>query len=200
MVGIFLFAAALLAAFVPSASAQYQGWQQSGALTILTTPEGANIPAGSVVQGFPLLVRLNKETFDFSKAQPHGDDVRFATADGAALPYEIEDWDAAGGSAAVWVRVPKIAGNARQELRMFWGKADAKSESSGKAVFNESNGFLSVWHLGDTVADEVGTLDCKDAGTTQTAGMMVTKGDAFSVANGIAALTFCNVPIGGAAK
>ncbi len=162
----------LLLAWRETASAQYPGWQQSGSLYILTTPEGANLPDGAVLEGFPLLVRLHKESFDFTKAQPHGEDLRFASADGAALPYEIEDWNSANSTAAVWVRVPKITGNAQQELRVFWGKADAKSESNGKAVFNESNGYLSVWHLGDTVADAVGTLDCKDVGTTPTPGMI----------------------------
>ena len=151
---------------------QVAGWQHSGSLFILTTPEGANSPAAATVEGFPLLVRLQKEWFDFAQAQAHGEDLRFATSDGAALPYQIEEWDAARGEASVWVRVPKIVGNARQELRVFWGKAEAKSESNGKAVFNEANGFLSVLHLGETVADEVGTLATKDVGTTLVRGMI----------------------------
>ena len=80
-----------------------------------------------MVEGFPVLVRLRKDSFDFTKAQAHGEDVRFATGAGVALAYQIEEWDAARGEASVWVRLPKITGNARQELRVFWGKADAKS-------------------------------------------------------------------------
>ncbi len=159
----------IMAAPVP---AEYAAWKQSASFFILTTPEGANVPAGVSIEEFPLLVRLNKDSFDFTMAQPHGEDVRFATGDGQALPYQIEDWDAPRGEAAVWVRVPKITGNARQELRVFYGKADALSESNGKAVFNESNGYLSVWHLGDSVADDVGTLESKDVGTTLSAGMV----------------------------
>ncbi len=152
--------------------AQYPGWMQSGSIFILTTPEGADVPATATVQDFPLLVRLNKDWFDFTKAAAQGDDLRFSTSDGKPLPYQIEEWDAEKGVASVWVRVPKITGNARQELRVFWGKPGAVSESSGKAVFNESNGYLSVWHLGDTVADEVGTLETKESGTTVTAGIL----------------------------
>jgi hypothetical protein len=39
--------------------------------------------------------------------------------------------------------------NARQEIKMFWGNADAVSESSGPAVFSEANGYLSVWHVNE---------------------------------------------------
>ena len=162
----------LAAMLVAPASAQYAGWQQSGSIFILTTPDGADLPAAMSVAGFPLHVRLNKDSFDFTKAQPHGEDVRFATSDGVELPYQIEEWDTARGEAVVWVRVPKIVGNARQELRVFWGHANAKSESSGAAVFNDANGYVSVWHLGDTIADEVGTLTSQDVGTTAVRGMI----------------------------
>lgn len=167
-----LAAHALLSCFLSAASAQYSDWKESGSVFILTTPEGANLPEGVVVDGFPLLVRLHQQFFDFTKAQPHGEDLRFATKEGVALPYQIEDWDAARGEATVWVRVPKIVGNTRQELRVFWGKADAKSESSGAAVFGESNGYASVWHLGDTIVDEAGTLTSKAVGTMPIAGMV----------------------------
>ena len=175
----FLTLAAILFPLLSTAQAQsgaavapYPAWQHSGVLTILTTPEGADLPVGTVTEGFPLLVRLHKDWFDFKQAKADGADVRFSTSAGAPLPYQVEEWDAANGSASIWVRVPRIEGNARQALRMHWGKADAVSESSGKAVFNESNGYLSVWHLGDTVQDEVGTLESKETGTSLTNGIV----------------------------
>ncbi len=161
---------AILALF-QSAPAQYPGWQHSGSLHILTTPGGANLPASATEENFPLLVRLDKGVFDFKQAQATGGDVRFA-AEGKALSYQIENWDAVDGTASIWVRIPVIKGNARQELKMFWGKTDAVSESNGKAVFNESNGYLSVWHMDDPVKDEVGTVESKDTGTTPAAGMI----------------------------
>jgi hypothetical protein len=148
----------------------YQAWQHTGTLTILTTPEGANLPAAAAVEDFPLLVRLHRDWFDFKQAEAKGKDLRFSSSMGAALPYQIEEWDAANGTASVWVRIPRIAGNARQSIHVHWGKADAASESNGKAVFNESNGYLSVWHMTEPVTDEVGTLESKDAGTTTSTG------------------------------
>ncbi len=93
---------------------------KEGSMYILTTPDGANLPAGASVEGFPLLVRLDKDFFDFSSAQAKGQDIRFATPGGAALPYQIEQWDAKKGTASIWVRIPKITGNARQEIKVRW--------------------------------------------------------------------------------
>ena len=147
-------------------------WQHSGAVYIITTPNGANLPASASETHFPLLVRLHKDFFDFGQAKANGEDIRFATSSGLPLAYQIDEWDTAVGTAGIWVRIPTIKGNAQQEIKMFWGKADAASESSGKAVFNESNGYLSVWHMDDPVKDEVGTLEAKDAGTTPSSGMI----------------------------
>jgi hypothetical protein len=142
----------------------------SGEITILTTPEGAGLPASAVVADFPLLVRLHRDGFDFSKAAAKGADLRFTDATGAPLAHQIDDWDASGGTAAVWVRIPRIEGNARQTIRMHWGDPAAAAKPDRQSVFDASNGYLSVWHLGETVADEVGTLESKDNGTTVTAG------------------------------
>ena len=154
-----------------TAFAQYPAWKNSGSLFLNTTPDGANIPAAASIEGFPVLVRLHRDFFNFAAAKPAGDDVRFS-ADGKPLAYQIEQWDAANGAASIWVRVPKITGNARQELKVHWGKADAASESKGSAVFNDSNGYLSVFHMGDGVADEVGSVQTKDVGTTASVGII----------------------------
>jgi hypothetical protein len=152
--------------------AQYQGWKHTGSLYILTTPEGANVPATALEENFPLLVRLNKEWFDFSQAKGNGEDIRFTDATGTPLAYQIENWDAAAGNAAIWLRIPEIKGNTRQEVKMVWGKADALSESKGSAVFNEKNGYLSVFHLDDPTKDATGMLEAKDHDTTPAAGMI----------------------------
>ena len=162
----------LLLALAGQAAAQYPGWKHSGSVFVLTTPEGADLPASAAVENFPLLLRLHRDSFNFTQAKANGDDLRFSSANGEPLAYQIEEWDAARGVASVWVRVPKITGNARQELRLHWGKADARPASGGKAVFNASNGYLSVWHMSGPVTDEVGTLASKDTGTRPVAGVI----------------------------
>ncbi len=165
----------LLIMLLPAAHAQYAGWQHSGSLAILTTPEGANLPATARETGFPVLIRLNRETFDFSQAQAGGADLRFATSAGETLPYQIEEWNPVTGTASLWVRLPEIRGNSIQEIRMFWGRPDAVSESAGGAVFNAANGYLSVLHLGEGekgLTDETGKLSPTNSGTTTTNGII----------------------------
>ncbi|HWE97937.1 MAG TPA: DUF2341 domain-containing protein [Tepidisphaeraceae bacterium] len=160
-------------AFIPlRASAAYEGWKHAESVYVLTTPDGADLPASASVKGFPVLVRLHKDFFDFAQAKPNGEDLRVSTPAGEALAYQIDEWDAAKGTAAVWVRVPEIKGDARQEIVLHWGNADAASESSGKAVFNKSNGYVSVWHMGGDGSDEVGTLVMKDTGTSAAEGVV----------------------------
>ncbi|HUY34269.1 MAG TPA: DUF2341 domain-containing protein [Pirellulales bacterium] len=118
------------------------------------------------------MLRLHKDFFDFSQAKAHGEDLRFSSGAGEPLAYQIEAWDTAAGAASIWVRIPTIKGDARQQINVHWGNANVASESNGKAVFNESNGYLSVWHMSDQVIDEVGTLTSIDTGTTATSGMI----------------------------
>jgi hypothetical protein len=179
-----LVASLLLAALASTATAQYPGWKHTGSVWILTTPDGANLPASAIEKDFPLLVRLHKDFFDFKQAKAGGEDLRFSTSGGAKLAYQIDEWDAANGSASVWVRVPEIQGNARQEIKLHWGKPDAVSESSGKAVFNDSNGYLGVWHLTDPAADAVGALKSTDKGTASVPGV-VGKARRFALGTGI---------------
>ena len=68
--------AALIGAFLAFARvvlAQYADWRHSGTFFILTTPEGANLPASATESNFPLQVRLNSGNFNFAEAQPRGE-------------------------------------------------------------------------------------------------------------------------------
>src|SRR5689334_15705384 len=91
----------LLLALPVAAFAQYEGWEHSAAITILTTPEGADLPATAAVEGFPLLVRLHADWFDFKLARAGGEDVRFSATPGTPLPYEVEAWNPAAGIADI---------------------------------------------------------------------------------------------------
>lgn len=154
------------------ASDEYRDWTHSGSIWLLTTPDGADLPANAKVEQFPVLVRLHRDFFDFAHAKPNGDDVRFSSSTGERLAFQIEEWDAAKGVASVWVRMPVITGNSRQAIKLHWGNTNAATESDGKAVFNESNGYLSVWHMNDPVRDDTGVLTSTDTGTTSTQGMI----------------------------
>ena len=150
----------------------YKNWQHNGLMAVITTQEGAALRESAAEANVPVLVRLHKDFFDFKQASPKGDDIRFSNQAGEALAYQVEHWDVEKGEASIWVRIPNIVGNARQPLRLHWGMAGATSESNGKAVFNETNGFMSVWHMSDPVKDECGTLESKDTGTVAALGMI----------------------------
>jgi len=89
----------LLTGLLQTAFAQYPGWRYSGSIYLLTTPEGANLPASAAEESFPLLVRLHKDFFDFSQAKANVEDIRLSTSTGTPLAYQIEEWDAARGTA-----------------------------------------------------------------------------------------------------
>ncbi len=159
--GAILLAATQLAAASPG----------SGSLWILTTPDGAALPASTTVEGFPLLVRLNGDSFRFADALPDGTDIRFTSADGTPLAHQVEEWDPSSQRASVWVRIPAIRGNDQQELRIHWGGPSTPAPTTGK-VFDASNGFAAVWHLGTTPRDEVSGTVAKDSGTTAARGVI----------------------------
>ena len=156
----------------PFAFAQYPAWQASGFFYILTTPEGANLPESAKLADFPLLVRLHKDFFNFSKTRPMGEDIRFSSADGKPLKFQIEQWDSTNGFATIWVRVPLIQGNQRQRINIHWGNPNCESESDGKAVFNESNGYAAVMHMSEKMEDATGSVTVKDQGTSDVQGMI----------------------------
>lgn len=167
--------------------AQYDDWAHRGTLALLTTPEGADLSASARVEGFPVLVRLSSETFNFEQAQSDGSDIRFSLK-GQPLAYRIECWDAVLREACIWVRIPVIRGNARQELTLHWGNVNATAESNELAVFNESNGYAVVMHLGDTdntVRDDVGNLSPINQGTHPCRGA-IGLGRRFDAGSGIA--------------
>jgi len=130
------------------------GWSHAKMMVLNTTAGGAGV-SGNVVD-FPVLVRLTQSNFDFSQAQPNGADIRFSKENGKPLTYEIEQWDAVGKTAVLWVKVDTVYGNdSSQFIMMYCGNSNAASESNGEAVFDTANGFQGVWHMGPAVKNMV---------------------------------------------
>ena len=138
--------------FLPEGAAQYGDWKHSGSMYIVTTPEGAELPAGVIEHNFPLLIRLDRDFFDFRQAEVGGRDIRFS-AGGSPLTYQIEQWNPKEGTAHIWVRIPIIKGNDQQLIKMHWGNANVASEGNSESVFRVTDGFAGVWHLNDTLED-----------------------------------------------
>jgi biopolymer transport protein ExbB len=110
-----------------------------------TTSAGADVR--DVVTAFPLLVRLNATNFDFAEARTDGADIRFLDSGGNNLGYEIDRWDAQNAMAEIWVLVPRIAGNSRNNtVLMYWGNQLSATTSFGPSVFK---GYSCVFHMGE---------------------------------------------------
>lgn len=105
----------------------YPGW---GYVQPVTVTNGS----GGELTAFQVLVELTAETFDYASADADGADLRFTLADKlTTLSYWIEEWNYEGAS-RVWVKVDSIA-TGDSVIYLFYGNAEAESESSG------SNGF-----------------------------------------------------------
>jgi len=138
------------------------GWGFSKRLYLNTTATGANV--SEVVFGFPLLVRLDATSFDFSQARDSGQDIRFTKPDGTPLPFEIEQWDGTAKVAAIWVLMDTVRGNdSTQSLVMAWGNPAAASQSNGAAVFDTADGYAGVWHLSEGAAGTGAAAVYRDA-------------------------------------
>lgn len=142
---------ALLAAIgLAGAQENYGQWSFRKNITVNTTPAGINIPQN--VLSYPMLVRLGpSDAAIFNQAGANGASLRFTRANGTTrLPHSIDHWDAAGQSAAIWVLADTVFGNNAQgvDFRMFWGKVGAPDSAKASAVFDTTNGFVAVWHLG----------------------------------------------------
>jgi hypothetical protein len=127
----------------------FGSWEYRTTILLNTTSSGAGISEN--VSGFPLLVRLDSSTFDFSQARSDGADIRFAGEDGLLLPFEIDTWNPDAGVAAVWVLLDTVYGGRNdQGIRMYWGCSQAVNMSNGVSVFPPSDGYIGAWHLGDS--------------------------------------------------
>jgi hypothetical protein len=138
----------MVLAAVSLTAAQYAAWSNSAVIRISGLSDYEI--AGSVTD-FPIVVRLDAGSFNFSEAKSGGEDVRFSSG-GTPLAYAVEIWDATAEMAAVWVMMPTIGQDA-QDITIHWGNTTAASESDGSAVFQTSNGFAGVWHLGADLLD-----------------------------------------------
>jgi hypothetical protein len=125
---------------------ELMGWKYK--TTVNFNVHFLGIGSGQVEQ-FPLLIRLDKENFNFSQARSKGQDLRFSRM-GRMLDYEIGRWDTAAEVAEVWVRIDTVRFDTLfAPLNMYWGNAAAPAVSDGAKVFHPSGGHSAAWHLNE---------------------------------------------------
>ncbi|MBM4050229.1 MAG: DUF2341 domain-containing protein, partial [Planctomycetes bacterium] len=85
---------------------------------------------------YQVKVALNAASFDFSKAQADGRDLRFSDSDGRTLlDYWIERYDPAGKQAVVWVKVPGVPAGGKKTIHVHYGNPKAAAASNGIKTF-----------------------------------------------------------------
>ena len=91
---------------------------------------GASLPYYQVV------ITLDKNNFNFSRAKSDGSDIRFTHSDGTTeLKYWIESWDSAEQLAYLWVRVPSL-GTGNTDIYLYYNNPEATVVSDGAATFD----------------------------------------------------------------
>ncbi len=166
----------------PKTESGFDDWKDRQRLVLNTGPSGVRI--SEPVYGFPLLVRLTPDNFAFSAADANGADIRFASSEGSALPYEIESWNAESGNAIVWVRIDTIRPDDEgQHILMLWGNESAVSLSDGASVFDTGDGYSGVWHLGEAPGREY----CLDATAFRNDAQRLSSWDTVVAADGVIA-------------
>jgi autotransporter-associated beta strand protein len=135
-------------ALVVYSNEDYSQWAYSRKVNLNTTPSGANV--ANAIVNFPTLIRLTSTNFSFAQALDDGSDVRFASSLGKRLAYQIERWDRPNQLAEIWVLADTVKGNnGTQYFTMYWGKTGVGTRSKSADVFDTTNGFVGVWHLGE---------------------------------------------------
>jgi hypothetical protein len=100
---------------------------------------------------FPVLIRLStaRNAFDYAKC-PNGGNLRFADANGNLLAHEIDTWNESGES-LVWVKVPSL--DSSTVITAYYGYTGSGNPPAVTASDVWSNGYVGVWHLGETGLD-----------------------------------------------
>jgi len=95
---------------------------------------------------FPVLVRLDPTTIDYSTIADPTTDLRFFDPDTSAdVPYDVDEWNP-GATSLVWIKVPEIrAGSTDDHVVLFTGPNIGTADPA--ATWSE---FEAVWHLSST--------------------------------------------------
>ena len=117
---------------------------------VFTVDEYANNEDRATLTNFPVLVRLSEtgiSGFDYDDVLVSGGgDIRFADANGNALPFEIDTW-ANNATSLVWVTLPVMTNGT--EFAMFYGAAQSDANAFVAARHPWAD-YTGVWHLGDS--------------------------------------------------
>lgn len=161
LLAVILIVGAMAMPLIPAKPAQ-AWWNASWLYRKVLSFNGTSLSAATI--NGTVLVTLNASNFDFTKAQTHGEDVRFVDADDATqLPYEIVSWNATAQTAQIYVLVPQVNNTYLTDfMYVYYGNALATNAETPNSLWSYV-GAVGVWHLnsdnntGATIYDSTNT-------------------------------------------
>ncbi|RTL52762.1 MAG: DUF2341 domain-containing protein [Rhodocyclaceae bacterium] len=146
--------AALLA--LPAMAESFPGdWSHKTKINLDTTASGVELKNGVIA--VPVAVRLHTGNFTFAEAKPDGSDLRVAAADGKTpLKFHVESYDATNELAVLWVQLPKLSANAKNDaFWLYWGNAKAEAVD-GKGSYDPAQALVLHFSEADGPKDVSG--------------------------------------------
>ena len=89
-----------------------------------------NTSSADALTDYQVLVTLNADNFDYTKANANGSDLRFTDSDKLTeISYWIKEWNTEGDS-KIWVKVPSIPAESTATIYLYYGNASATTSLS----------------------------------------------------------------------
>ena len=143
-------------------------WSSRKTITIDTSASGLNLTAAAT--DVPVLLRLHAGNFpQFLNVMDGGVDFRLVAGDDQTpLKYHVETFDAASQIALVWVKVPSLAAQSKDNrIYLYFGNVTAPRADDAAGTFDA--GTATALHF----ADASGTITDSTAYATGASGIAV---------------------------
>ncbi|MBU7047934.1 MAG: DUF2341 domain-containing protein [Theionarchaea archaeon] len=155
---VVLMISTFLSSITPLDSKGINNWEYR----LFITVDNTNNP--QMLTDYQVCVEFDSNSFNFSHAQPDGDDLRFADRNGNTLSYWIEFYDSTNKKARIWVKMDIVPASGKTDIVMYFSNPTAAAASDGCATFAFFDDFedndISDWktemwgnYNGDTIAE-----------------------------------------------
>jgi biopolymer transport protein ExbB len=118
-------------------------WNFRKEITLDLSATGANITEST--SDSPVLLRLHAGNFGyFADMKPDGSDLRVVAGDDKTpLQFHIERFDPTGQFAFIWVRLPQLAGSAKDaKIYLYYGNPKAEAAGSPGSTYDANQALV----------------------------------------------------------
>jgi hypothetical protein len=160
----------------------------------LITVTSNKIGGSAVVSAFPMWFTVRDPDLA-AHATASGTDIYFTKPDGTPLAFERQRWNKTNGRLEAWILVDLDPAAVANTLQLRYGDPNPATSPNPAAVF--ANGFVSVWHLEDalantTIVDTLGTANGTASGFAPAQQVAARVGGGLSFNGGATQIAFTN--------